>query len=65
MDTKRISAVEVQVGEIIYRFDDTSTADGFDKAIRDDIGVGHATLDNPWRDSRSARPRGEPGARHA
>lgn len=62
MDTKRISPVEVQVGAIIYRFDDTSTADGFDKAIREDIGVGHATLDNPWRDSRSVRPRPESGA---
>ncbi len=53
------------MGEIIYRFDDTSTADGFDRAIRDDIGVGHATLDNPWRDSRSVRPRAESGSRRA
>ncbi len=54
MQTTRVSALEVQVGEIIYRFDDTGTADGFDQAIRDDLGVGHATLDHPWRDSRSA-----------
>jgi hypothetical protein len=55
MQTIRVSALEVQVGEIIYRFDDSGTADGFDRAIREDNGVGHATLDHPWRDSRSAR----------
>jgi hypothetical protein len=54
MQTTRVSALEVQVGEIIYRFDNPGTADGFDQAIRDDLGVGHATLDHPWRDSRSA-----------
>lgn len=54
MQTTRVSALEVQVGEIIYRFDDAGTADGFDQAIREDLGVGHATLDHPWRDSRSA-----------
>ena len=61
MDTRRISPVEVQVGEIIYRFDDSATADGFDQAIREDKGVGHATLDNPWRGSRSVKPGAEPG----
>jgi hypothetical protein len=54
METKRVSPLEVQVGEIIYRFDNAGTADGFDHAIRQDLGVGHATLDHPWRDSRSA-----------
>ena len=57
METKRVSPLEVQVGDIIYCFDNAGTADGFDKAIRDDLGVGHATLDHPWRDSRSARKR--------
>lgn len=56
METKRVSPIEVQVGQIIYRFDDRATADGFDEAIREDFGVGHATLDHPWRDSRSVRP---------
>ncbi len=65
METKRISSVEVQVGEIIYRFDDTSTADGFDKAIQEDMGVGHATLDNPWRDSRSVKPGAKRGQLNA
>jgi hypothetical protein len=60
MQTTRVSKLEVQVGEIIYRFDDAGTADGFDHAIREDFGVGHATLDHPWRDSRSARREAPP-----
>lgn len=63
MQAERLSPLEVRVKDMVYQFDREDFADGFQRCIGDDRGVGQCGLDFPYLNYRAvdAEPQSDPG----